>query len=243
VCYKYQLGELLGASMRFGRLTGLLVLMIAGLTSCSQQQTKTADDVRTAGRHLSRGIRALFGDMRDSRLVSSADVFAATEASRGYELAPGAEEIVGLQEDAFAAAPEIVEDGGAIPSIDAFRDPSVGELAQVFQKIQFETDSSKIEGTGPQKTVKAIAKYLQSHPKTLVYIEGHCDERGPSLYNLSLGSRRANAIRTALIKEGVESDRLLTISYGKERPLSLGSDPEGWRQNRRGQFKVYNRGE
>jgi peptidoglycan-associated lipoprotein len=228
--------------MRFGLWNGLLVMAVAALTSCSQQQSSTTDDVRTAGRHLSRGIRALFGDLRESRLVSSADVFAVQDGGRGYELAPGAEEIVGIEET-FAAAPDPVDESGVTPGIERFRDASAGELAQIFQRIHFETDSSKVDGGGVQKTVKAIAHYLQSHPKALVYIEGHCDERGPSLYNLSLGSRRANSVRTALIKEGVDPDRLLTISYGKERPLSLGSDPEGWRQNRRAQFKIYSRGE
>ncbi len=229
--------------MRFGLLTGLLTLALAGLTSCSHQQGSTADDMRTAGRHLSRGLKALFGDMRESRLVTSADVFAAGEPVKGYELAPGAEEIVGLAEDAFAAAPDFIEESDIIPSIEQFRDATAGELASIFQKIHFETDSSKVDGQAVQKTVKAVAKYLQNHPQALVYIEGHCDERGPALYNLSLGSQRANAVRSALIKEGIAGDRLMTVSYGKERPLALGSDPEGWRQNRRAQFKIYTRGE
>ena len=230
----------LGAFMHVRKLSAILTLCFIGLTGCSRNQGTTYEDAKTAGRHLSRGIRALFGDLRESRLVSSADVFAGNDLARGYELAPGAEELAAAAGDhAIALAPESFD---GVPSIERFNEPN-GELAQVFKRIHFETDSSKIDGAQDQKTVRQIAHYLQSHPDVYVFVEGHCDARGPALYNLSLGARRANAIRSALVKEGVEADRLFTISYGKERPLVEGADQDSWRTNRRGQFRLYSQGE
>jgi peptidoglycan-associated lipoprotein len=66
-----------------------------------------------------------------------------------------------------------------------------------------------------------------------VTIEGHCDERGTREYNLALGDRRANAAASYLATRGISPSRITTISYGKERPLALGSDEGAWAQNRR----------
>lgn len=82
---------------------------------------------------------------------------------------------------------------------------------------------------------------MRSHPNTYVFVEGHCDERGPEAYNLSLGAKRGNAVRNLLINEGVDPDHIFTISYGKERPLVFEHHEEAWAQNRRAEFKVYNR--
>jgi peptidoglycan-associated lipoprotein len=66
-----------------------------------------------------------------------------------------------------------------------------------------------------------------------VTVEGHADERGTREYNLALGERRSNAAKNYLASLGVDSSRITTISYGKERPVALGSDEQAWAQNRR----------
>ena len=71
-------------------------------------------------------------------------------------------------------------------------------------------------------------------------IEGHCDERGTREYNLALGERRANAAKNYLVSLGVPASRLSTISYGKERPVALGSNEAAWAQNRRAVTIVLN---
>jgi peptidoglycan-associated lipoprotein len=71
------------------------------------------------------------------------------------------------------------------------------------------------------------------YPNKRATIEGHCDERGTREYNLALGERRANAAKNYLVSLGVSADRLTTISYGKERPVALGSDEASWAKNRR----------
>lgn len=84
------------------------------------------------------------------------------------------------------------------------------------------------------------ANWLQSHPNTRVTIEGHCDERGTREYNLALGDRRSNAAKNYLAARGISPARITTISYGKERPIALGSDDASWAQNRRAVTIVIN---
>ena len=77
------------------------------------------------------------------------------------------------------------------------------------------------------------AQWLANHPNVRATIEGHCDERGTREYNLALGDRRANAAKNYLVAKGIDPSRLTVISYGKERPVALGSDEASWAQNRR----------
>ncbi len=76
------------------------------------------------------------------------------------------------------------------------------------------------------------ADWLKDNEKALVVIEGRCDERGTREYNLALGEKRANAARSYLIAKGVDANRIRTISYGKDKPVVLGSDEEAWSKNR-----------
>ncbi len=85
------------------------------------------------------------------------------------------------------------------------------------------------------------AKVLANHPSLKIQIEGHCDERGNSAYNLALGERRTASAKLYLSKLGVQEDRLSTISYGKERPLDPGHAEEAWAKNRRCHFIILSR--
>ncbi len=80
------------------------------------------------------------------------------------------------------------------------------------------------------------AKFLSDHPEVKVVIEGHCDERGSTEYNLVLGDRRAAAVKQFLVSLGITADRLNTVSYGKEKPFCTDHDESCWQQNRRGHF-------
>jgi peptidoglycan-associated lipoprotein len=82
------------------------------------------------------------------------------------------------------------------------------------------------------------AEWLKRYPSIQVLIEGHCDERGTSAYNLALGDRRANAARDYLDSLGVAASRVRTVSYGKERPFCTESTEDCWQQNRRGHFVI-----
>jgi peptidoglycan-associated lipoprotein len=80
------------------------------------------------------------------------------------------------------------------------------------------------------------AEFLRAYPEARVLIEGHCDERGSTEYNIGLGDRRANAAREFLLSLGIAANRLETVTYGKERPFCFESNEECWQLNRRAHF-------
>ena len=84
----------------------------------------------------------------------------------------------------------------------------------------------------PARTLDRQAAWLGRYPQVSVQVAGNCDERGTEEYNLALGQRRANAARDYLVARGVQSARITTISYGKDRPTALGDDEQAWAQNR-----------
>jgi len=108
-------------------------------------------------------------------------------------------------------------------------------FAQNMKDVFFAYDSYDIEPQY-QRVLQADARFLQSHPSIKFTIEGHCDERGSTEYNLALGDNRANATKQALIQLGIPGDRIRTISYGKEKPFCTESNEACWQQNRRGHF-------
>jgi peptidoglycan-associated lipoprotein len=98
--------------------------------------------------------------------------------------------------------------------------------------IYFDTDKYDID-SDDASALRQQAQYLLQYPNIRATVEGHCDERGTREYNLALGERRANAAKNYLVSLGVPAERLTTISYGKERPVALGSNEEAWAKNRR----------
>ncbi len=98
--------------------------------------------------------------------------------------------------------------------------------------VYFEYDSSSLTAEG-EAVVQAHAQYLGGAPGTQVILEGHADERGTREYNLSLGEDRAQSVAAMMRGSGVNGDDIQTISYGEERPVSLGSDESAWSLNRR----------
>jgi peptidoglycan-associated lipoprotein len=83
-----------------------------------------------------------------------------------------------------------------------------------------------------QSLLTAQAQWLQRYPAVHIRIEGNCDERGTREYNMALGARRAETVRSFLVAHGVDAARINTISYGKERPLDLGHDDSAWSKDR-----------
>jgi peptidoglycan-associated lipoprotein len=106
-------------------------------------------------------------------------------------------------------------------------------FAQNVKDIYFEYDKADIRAD-QQSVIQADAAFLQQHPNIHVTIEGHCDERGSTEYNLALGTNRADSVKNALVQGGVSGDRIKTISYGKEKPFCTESNESCWQQNRRG---------
>lgn len=110
-------------------------------------------------------------------------------------------------------------------------------FAQNVKDIYFDYDSYTLRAD-QQAGLQSGAQFLAQHPNLRFTIEGHCDERGSTEYNLALGDNRANAVRNALVQAGVAADRVKTISYGKEKPFCTESNEQCWQQNRRGHFAL-----
>ncbi|GAB4166548.1 MAG: peptidoglycan-associated lipoprotein Pal [Rickettsiaceae bacterium] len=105
-------------------------------------------------------------------------------------------------------------------------------VKNIGDKVYFAFDSSALSKEA-KNLLERQAKWLLAHPNVVAKIEGHCDERGSESYNLALGSRRAEAVRSFLIAEGISDGRISTISYGKKRPAAEGHDERAWKLNRR----------
>jgi peptidoglycan-associated lipoprotein len=116
---------------------------------------------------------------------------------------------------------------GAVPGSQADFVASVAS-----DTIYFDTDRYNID-SADASTLQSQAQWLARYPTRRITVEGHADERGTRDYNLALGERRANAAKTYLVGVGIGAERIETVSYGKERPVALGSDEASWARNRR----------
>ena len=112
-------------------------------------------------------------------------------------------------------------------------------FAQSVKDIYFDYDKSDVRSS-EQASIQADVAFLQQHSNVSFTIEGHCDERGSTEYNLALGDNRSSAVKNALVGAGISADRIKTISYGKEKPFCTESNESCWQQNRRGHF-VYSK--
>lgn len=109
--------------------------------------------------------------------------------------------------------------------------------AMGLETVHYAYDSSALS-TEAKNTLKANAQILKANSTLKIQIEGHCDERGGIQYNIALGERRANAAKNYVVNQGVNADRITTISYGKEKPLDPGHDESAWAKNRRANFRI-----
>ncbi|HSG94207.1 MAG TPA: peptidoglycan-associated lipoprotein Pal [Afifellaceae bacterium] len=133
--------------------------------------------------------------------------------------------------------------GGAVAAkpVETFTTPLGGAIrpgtqedlvVNVGDRVFFDFDKFNLKPEA-RKTLEKQAAWLKANPAVRITIEGHCDERGTREYNLALGERRANSAKDYLISLGINPGRIKTISYGKERPVALGSNEAAWAQNRR----------
>jgi peptidoglycan-associated lipoprotein len=146
---------------------------------------------------------------------------------------------VGLENEGFqeqgrremALAGIETQEENAPRSAEIQRKIFLGEL------VLFEYDSSVLTAEARERLIKK-AQWLQDHKGVKIVIEGHCDERGSTEYNLALGERRAEATRAFLTDMGISASRIKTISFGKERPFVKGHYESAWSLNRRAHFVI-----
>lgn len=204
--------------------------LAAPLTSCGKKSNGVWDDNKTTSQ-MKNGSRSLWGN------------------DDGFS-GPGDDEFIALRDEdlkaqfADRAIPQSKfspgEPGSHLPGVDGFRNPA-GDMASVFRTIHFNTDDATVRGDEYLSTINRAAAYLKAHPNTYIFVSGHCDERGAEAYNLALGTRRANTIRTMLVDRGVNLNQIFTISYGKDHPVIDGHTPQVWAKNRRAEFKIFQR--
>ena len=106
------------------------------------------------------------------------------------------------------------------------------QTAPMMRSVYYAYDKADITDDS-RKVIQANAEYLRAHPAVKVVVQGNADERGSAEYNLALGQRRADSVLKIMTIFGVTSDRIETVSFGKEKPRVVGHDESAWSQNRR----------
>ena len=119
----------------------------------------------------------------------------------------------------------------------AMREKMAARNMFINENIHFDFDKYNLLPLA-QKILKRKADWLWNNPDVSVIIEGHCDERGTNEYNLALGDRRAESAKAYLINLGIAGSRLITISYGEERPVDPAHNEVAWAKNRRAHFTI-----
>jgi peptidoglycan-associated lipoprotein len=115
--------------------------------------------------------------------------------------------------------------------------PEVKEMVANFERVFFDFDSSSLDGNS-KAALARNAEIMQKNTDLKLEVQGNADERGTTEYNLALGERRANAVRSYLTSMGVPTSRVTTISYGEEKPIDPSHTEVAWGQNRRAEFRI-----
>jgi peptidoglycan-associated lipoprotein len=138
---------------------------------------------------------------------------------------------VKTEETTAPSSSTISSSTSSIPTGYGFDQWQTGPLGDVF----FDYDSATLSEDA-QTRLNQNGLWLEKNAAKGVLIEGHCDERGTSEYNLALGDRRATSAKEYLVRFGVAPSRLETVSYGEERPFDSGHNEDSWAKNRRAHF-------
>lgn len=196
------------------RITVIVFLSIILLAGCGRQAgtvTQPPDEMETSSQEADAEAGMTDG-MGGEEAMSEADI----QAERDLVAEQQAQQAEALRQEEMAA---------------------MAQAAFVNEDIHFAFDSFVLDPEA-ERILGEKAAWLQENTGVGVQIEGHCDERGTSDYNLALGERRANAVQQYLTVLGVDSGRLSTISYGEEQPLDPGHDEAAWSRNRRAHFVI-----
>ncbi len=173
--------------------------------------------------------------------IMSAAFFSAGCSKKIVSTEPESGDVTGEYTAQQPETTDVTVDESSISESDAAEAQAAREKAakEIFVNtdIHFKFDSAVLDSSA-QNILKLKGEWMLKHPGVSVIIEGHCDERGTSEYNIALGDRRAESARQFMVDLGIAPERLTTISYGEERPLDPGHNETAWRKNRRVHFTL-----
>ena len=188
----------------------------------SQQQaakSKSTDDASMSG----------VGNFPDTSMQAGSG-----SGLRGLDKNPSEERVGGAGGGTMLAK---ADPGSLGRQLDEMRSEQAASAAAGLRDVFFSYDSWTISEEGRQ-ALGRDAEWMKTNPSAAIKVEGHCDERGTSAYNLVLGEKRAKAVRNYLVELGVSANRLSVVSYGKERPFCADHAEACYQQNRRGHLVV-----
>ncbi|HEU5407893.1 MAG TPA: peptidoglycan-associated lipoprotein Pal [Nitrospira sp.] len=224
----------------------ILGVIVLGIPACSKKAVRSGGDSQALQEEMARGAKG--GAAKEGTNSSFPDTsFSGREDSnslRGLDRNPSEERLGGNAGQAGApggghanAMIAKADSGAAARQLAEIRAEQVASVAAGLRDVFFTYDSFSITDEG-RHALSGDAEWARSNPYTQLKIEGHCDERGTSAYNLVLGEKRAKAVRNYLVELGVAPVHLSVVSYGKERPFCTEHTESCYSQNRRGHLVV-----
>ena len=227
------------------RLTMALLVSFAlvGMPACSKKSVQSGGDTKSAQQSAAKNGTA---DTSRSGVGSFPDTSMQSGGSglRGLDKNPSEERVgsglgngPGSSSGSGTMLAKADPSGSSARQLEEMRAEQAASAAAGLRDVFFGYDSWTISEEGRQ-ALSRDAEWMKSNPGAGVKVEGHCDERGTSAYNLVLGEKRAKAVRNYLVELGVGANRLSVVSYGKERPFCNEHAESCYQQNRRGHLVV-----
>lgn len=222
----------------------ILGVIVLGMPACSKKAVRSGGDMQALQDATAKG-----GGSKDGTSSSFPDTsFSGRDESntlRGLDRNPSEERLGGHTGNAgssggvgHANAMVAKADSGSVArQLAEIRAEQVASVAAGLRDVFFAYDSFSVTDEG-RHALAGDAEWARSNPNAQLKIEGHCDERGTSAYNLVLGEKRAKAVRNYLVELGVAPTYLSVVSYGKERPFCTEHTESCYSQNRRGHLVV-----
>ncbi len=221
----------------------ILGVIVLGIPACSKKAVRSGGDSQALQGEMAKGGAAKDGahsSFPDTSFSSGDD----SNSLRGLDRNPSEERLGGNAGQAGApggghgnALIAKADSGAAARQLAEIRAEQVASVAAGLRDVFFTYDSFSITDDG-RHALSGNAEWARSNPYAQLKIEGHCDERGTSAYNLVLGEKRAKAVRNYLVELGVAPVHLSVVSYGKERPFCTEHSESCYSQNRRGHLVV-----
>lgn len=207
----------------------ILGLVLLGLSGCSSKAVQSGGDVQSAQQGAGKGSNE--GGVSQNIPDTSFSGQNGSGGLRGLDKNPSEERLGGNTLTAKA------DPGSASRQMEEIRAEQIASAAAGLRDVFFAYDSFAISEEGRQALARN-AEWIKSNPGAQLKVEGHCDERGTSAYNLVLGEKRAKSVRNYLVELGVAPKQLSVVSYGKERPVCTEHAESCYSQNRRGHVVV-----